>query len=440
MLKVILVCIVVLVAFFLYPKNTSGNTKLFPQAKTIDEITWQHARHIQVKKDLKNCIQQGKPVIVRRTKHAIVNWPHWTPEYLSKHAKPFRFVYAHKHATFFYFDKENVLPLTNAQQQGRALVLEHEMNVTSFFRDHFTNKRPGDMYLYYSQQVKTLGEFLNSEIDPTDLMVNDWDQSVNVWIGGMGSTAQCHYDVSQNCFYQMYGTKDFYLFAPEQWEDLYLFSRLHPYHRQSQMNINALDTKVFPRSAKLVPYFVRLNEGDMLYLPPFWFHHVVAPANNISISVNVWSGCNEYNTTMDMLAHPIPFEENWNKETNIAALVEYLTYIVKALQEKSKRANPNYIVRSPKEYMQYHILDTKYKFLLAEKTLPARIPQSWCSKPMLEKYRNKFKDYANQFADLAMTIDGSIRDMLVTHVFEKVIAFFVADDELVGAFLNTCFK
>jgi hypothetical protein len=78
--------------------------------------------------------------------------------------------------------------------------------------------------------------------------------------------------------------------------------KLHPYYRQSQVDFLNPDLDLLPNfnNAKAYP-FVILNEsitplnllkysvdlapGDVLYLPPFWFHHVTAL--DLSISVRI---------------------------------------------------------------------------------------------------------------------------------------------------------
>ena len=41
-----------------------------------------------------------------------------------------------------------------------------------------------------------------------------------------------------------------------------------------------------------------MSAGDMLVVPPFWFHHVETLME--SVSVNVWSDAPEYATLNDM--------------------------------------------------------------------------------------------------------------------------------------------
>jgi peptidyl-lysine (3S)-dioxygenase / protease len=48
----------------------------------------------------------------------------------------------------------------------------------------------------------------------------------------------------------------------------------------------APDLKKYPQYANATVYQVRVNAGDVLYLPSLWFHHV--RQSHKCIAVNVW--------------------------------------------------------------------------------------------------------------------------------------------------------
>ena len=53
-----------------------------------------------------------------------------------------------------------------------------------------------------------------------------------------------------------------------------------------------------PPSYSAYPVIAEVGPGDMLVIPPFWFHHVETLAE--SVSVNVWSDAPEFAITEDM--------------------------------------------------------------------------------------------------------------------------------------------
>lgn len=101
-------------------------------------------------------------------------------------------------------------------------------------------------------------------------------------MGGANVTAQLHYDESHNLFAQIYGRKRFVLLPPESHRHISLYPHLHPSQRSVRIS-----TKSSYLSLGIPFYEVTLAPGDLLYLPPLWFHHVTALED--SISVNVWS-------------------------------------------------------------------------------------------------------------------------------------------------------
>ena len=61
------------------------------------------------------------------------------------------------------------------------------------------------------------------------------------------------------------------------------------------------------------PIEATLKPGEVLYLPPYWFHCVVTVTP--SISINVWSDSSTYKLMEEVYNAPIPFEEQWDEQT-----------------------------------------------------------------------------------------------------------------------------
>lgn len=73
------------------------------------------------------------------------------------------------------------------------------------------------------------------------------------------------------------------LFPPDDWPNLYLFPRIHPGTRQSQVDLASPSR--FPNFDNSRPASVILQPGDMLWIPSMWFHHVETLDFSISASV-----------------------------------------------------------------------------------------------------------------------------------------------------------
>lgn len=113
---------------------------------------------------------------------------------------------------------------------------------------------------------------------------------MSVWLGGLGSTTQSHYDIANNCFLQVNGSKRIRLWHPKVHIEMCPYPDAHPRARKSRLSPMALD--------QLEPFLdVVLEPGDALFIPPFWFHHVEVvqtkndppKATTPSVSLNVFS-------------------------------------------------------------------------------------------------------------------------------------------------------
>ena len=119
---------------------------------------------------------------------------------------------------------------------------------------------------------------------------------MNLWMAMPGMTTPLHYDGSHNAYVQVRGTKRFVLLPPAAWRTLGLYPRVHPSSRQvpAAVWLNATSREATsgaganPAPASALPSHnedqlralgamqVTLTAGDMLYIPPFWFHRVEA--------------------------------------------------------------------------------------------------------------------------------------------------------------------
>lgn len=118
-------------------------------------------------------------------------------------------------------------------------------------------------YLYFAASADTLGSPYQDlyPIEPFMVKNASWTPQkshlfrwTNAWLGPGGATTHTHYDISQNFYIQIYGTKRFVLFPPSEYSNLYLYPFVHPGAQQSQVSFDNPDYDRFPnfRNAKAV--------------------------------------------------------------------------------------------------------------------------------------------------------------------------------------------
>ncbi|GAB7535080.1 cupin-like domain-containing protein [Burkholderia sp. 3C] len=142
-----------------------------------------------------------------------------------------------------------------------------------------------DEHVYVMQQP--IPQMLPELLD--NLVVPEWIASsrpmINLWFGRRTSS-QLHFDYSNNLFAQLYGSKEFALFAPDE------TPRLYPYHHDaatahlSNVEPDQPDLAAYPDYAHAEAIRFTIHAGELLYMPVFWWHHVRAP--EVSVSVNFW--------------------------------------------------------------------------------------------------------------------------------------------------------
>merc|ERR1712196_223515 len=169
---------------------------------------------------------------------------------------------------------------------------------------------------------------------------------VHFWLTGTNITASAHYDRDHNFFAQVIGKKRFVLFQPNRWNQLHVHPFYHPRDRQSQYIyyehgehiINAYTKNMINDATKrkIESYgYVDLEPGDLLYIPPFWWHRV--ETLQASIGINTWSSAveTEMSSTLNDLNLPRILVKGRGKEKAAAASL-YLRSIVEGLKERCK--------------------------------------------------------------------------------------------------------
>lgn len=108
------------------------------------------------------------------------------------------------------------------------------------------------------------------------------DITINSWFGPGGTVSPLHFDPKDNVLCQVVGAKYLRLYAPEESDKLYPIEGL--LSNTSQVQVEDPDHEQFPefRRAKYVECVLR--EGEMLYIPPKYWHYVRSLSTSFSVS------------------------------------------------------------------------------------------------------------------------------------------------------------
>jgi hypothetical protein len=110
-----------------------------------------------------------------------------------------------------------------------------------------------------------------------------------------------------------------------------------------------------PRAAERDAVHVTVEEGDALYIPPFYAHHVAA-LTNLSISVAVWSESEACRRKDALETLPLPFESHWSEaDTTVAAALFVRALLVHVHAHVSARPS------SAAREMLHRLLGSRYE-------------------------------------------------------------------------------
>lgn len=112
-------------------------------------------------------------------------------------------------------------------------------------------------------------------------------RACNAWLGPAGTVTPLHTDPHHNLLCQVVGVKHARLYAPQHGAALYPHAA-PPFTNSSRVNAFAPDDVRFPRFAGAPFVDVDLQPGEVLYIPPGWWHTLVARTS--SFSVSFWWG------------------------------------------------------------------------------------------------------------------------------------------------------
>lgn len=376
-------------------------------------------------------IDEGVPVILTNT--VVDKWgirKKWTPQYLASKIKhKINVTVPAKSST-----PQNVLPLYRGEQPLGGLPYLGFRPPTSkkamTMKEFWKMIENGTQAVYSSANIETYPELTE------DLPSFDWlkvDSLVNalLWMGSKGTSTPTHYDKSVNFYVQLHGKKRFILSEPASHQHLHLYPSLHPQRLQTQLNLaKPINSTKFPHFSSIPAVEGLLEAGDVLYIPPYWFHTVITEEPGIGI--NVWSNSVGMKVEEQLKAVPIPISKAWDHGTIVLGLKTYFNEII-------KQVFPD----SPK--LIHEMVELQFKPLFLDSKIPEKyqIDCSLSEHPHLQTQivlTQKIEDATNILKPILNQIeDVHIKQMEIFGFMEKIISICIGPN-LIYPFLASCYS
>ncbi|KPJ10211.1 Lysine-specific demethylase 8 [Papilio machaon] len=161
------------------------------------------------------------------------------------------------------------------------------MTLEEFIKNYMFNTDGPVGYLAQYQLFDHIPELKLDITEPEYCCFSDTNEPVDImaWYGPKGTLSPLHYDAKRNLLAQVIGKKHMFLFSPNDTDYLYPHdSQL--LHNTAQVDPRKPDLEKYPKYKEAKPYYCTLSPGQMLFIPPKWWHCV--ESLSISFSVSFW--------------------------------------------------------------------------------------------------------------------------------------------------------
>jgi lysine-specific demethylase 8 len=114
----------------------------------------------------------------------------------------------------------------------------------------------------------------------------------SLWMGPRGSVTPIHHDFSDNFFVEVRGRKRVVMYAPEPEQAFYRLpfravNGRSSWHISRVGSLDNVERDEFPQFERAQPIDVTVEQGDVLYIPSFYWHEVHS-LDSPSMSLSYW--------------------------------------------------------------------------------------------------------------------------------------------------------
>ncbi len=219
------------------------------------------------KEFVKNWVSKNTPCLI---KGAVKHWPAYkkwgSEDYWINHCDDFK-IKVYPHQNFNDFER---------QKEGQEEMPYHSAVKRLFSKQDSIFSMPSEEIAEgkrFSNTLPDLGGFPFLKGEKKSL----WYEKFRFFSYRRASTAWHVHGVDETLMCQVKGPKRVGLIAPDMSDPWYVSNFLN--------NEKYLDGKEFDEKVEVNTFMVDVEEGDALYIPPYWFHAVVPTDNEVGYTV-----------------------------------------------------------------------------------------------------------------------------------------------------------
>ncbi|MEQ1601451.1 MAG: cupin-like domain-containing protein [Methylophilaceae bacterium] len=184
---------------------------------------------------------------------------------------------------------DNMVSLYGGGERAKGRRHQHASLLKMRFSDYIESLKQGEnklrMFFYniLDEAPKLIEDFFYPEIG-----LNFFKKLPVMFFGGKGAKVQMHFDIdlADILLCHFGGKKRVYLFAPEQKK--YLYHVPFSFSALFDVDIEQPDYERFPALQHLQGFVTELNHGDVLYIPPGFWHYIVYEEIGFSLSLRAF--------------------------------------------------------------------------------------------------------------------------------------------------------
>ena len=158
----------------------------------------------------------------------------------------------------------------------------------------FIETQPTDYYLKAEDDYQFLQELglENSiyELFESEIGKNGIYRSLSFWMGFDQTKTSLHYDTDYyNVLGVIEGEKEVFFIHPKERENIYQMKRSYPGSSWSYVDLWDPDYQKYPFFKKVKIMKITLKRGDLLFIPPYWWHAVRNKGKTVAFTYHYYT-------------------------------------------------------------------------------------------------------------------------------------------------------